>query len=304
MIRYLEDGERDKIRPLYEKTFEDSQAFTDYYFTAYVTGQTRCLVEEQDGQVVSMISIHEKHWMLHVAQADRRVPVWYLYGIATEQAYRRQGCMRRLLSCVLADAGQEQVTYVYLIPVNPKVYEALGFHLVDAGEIMDGISPLPLPLCRPNGALQACDIGQDPEDVQYGQGFWQPAAVQDYAGLASLYRDGCARASYDAWLDKTENDLRRQAEMAQLEGGDLYVYYEGAKLSAFATAIVEQDTCVIVEYVDWQEMAQLEGGDTMHRLVGLAALLGCRKYEYRRLPVMVYGEQALQLHRLGAMDEV
>lgn len=331
MIRYLEDGEREKIRPLYEKTFEDSQAFTDYYFADYVTGQTRCLVEERDGQVISMISIHEKHWMLHEAQADRRVSVWYLYGIATEQAYRSQGCMRRLLSRVLMDAGREQVAYVYLIPVNPKVYEALGFHLVDAGEIMDGISPLPLSVCRPNGALQACDIGQETEnvqygqdsedvqhgrdsedvrhgrdsgDVQYGQGFWQPAAVQDYAGLAFFYRDGCVRAAYDAWLDKTETDLRRQAEMAQLEGGDLYVYYEGAKLSAFATAIVDQDTCVIVEYVDWQEMELRQGSDTMHRLAGLAALLGCRKYEYRRLPVMVYGEQALQLHRLGAMDEV
>lgn len=295
MIRYLEDGERGKIRPLYEKIFEDSQAFTDYYFAEYVTGQTRCLVEEQDGQVVSMISIHEKHWMLRETQAYRCVSAWYLYGIATDEAYRRQGCMRRLLSRVLADAGQEQVAYVYLIPVNPKVYETLGFHLTDAGERTDGILPLHRSLDRNNRELQACDIGQD---------FWQPAAAQDYTGLASFYRDGCERAAYDAWLDKTEDDMRRQAGMAQLEGGDLYVYYEGTRLRAFATAIVDHDTCVIVEYMDWQEIALRQGSDTMRRLVGLADLLGCRKYEYRRLPVMVYGEQALQLHRLGAMDEV
>lgn len=292
MIRYLEDGERGKIRPLYEKIFEDSQEFIAYYFTEYVREQTRCLVEEQDEQVISMISIHEKHWMLRETQAYRCVSVWYLYGVGTDEAYRRQGCMRRLLSRVLMDAGRERVTYVYLIPVNPKVYERLGFHLVDAGEIIDGILPLHRSICRNNSELQACGIGQ---------GFWQPAAVQDYAGIASFYRDGCMRAGYDAWLDKTEDDMRRQVRMAQLEGGNLYVYYEGTRLSAFATAIVDHDTCVIVEYMDWQEPALRPCSDTLSRL---ADLLGCRKYEYRKLPVMVFGEQALQLHRLGAMDEV
>ena len=58
-IRYLENEEKINIRPLYEKTFDDSKEFVDYYFDGPVYDND-VLVLENEGEILSMLQLVPK----------------------------------------------------------------------------------------------------------------------------------------------------------------------------------------------------------------------------------------------------
>lgn len=288
MIRYLSEDEREYIRPLYEEAFDDSQAFVDYYFHSYVRGRSKCLVAEDSGQIVSMISIHEKRWRM---REEGTCTVWYLYGIATMRTHQRQGYMRRLMERILSDGEHAGIAYIYLIPVNPKVYEELGFQLVDKGES----TGLDLTGSKAEHGFIWKSLGQ--AEGEQGQ-------VDIYEDLARGYAAFHQERGFDAYIDKDAEYFREQAMRARLEQGDIYLLYDEDTLIAFATAVVSQEKCKIVEYID-MEQSQNDMWLFM-KLLTLPEALGAKELWYERLPVMIYngaGDRALP-QILGVMDEV
>lgn len=297
MMRYLNREERQAIRPLYEEAFDDTAAFVDYYLHSYVKGRSRCLVAEDAGEIVSMISIHPKQWRM---RSGKSCAAWYLYGIATKKEYRRKGYMRFLMERVLADAKREEIAYVYLIPVHPEVYEALGFRLVDRGWT-----------AKPDFfSAEDEKSGGMLENAEQGPFIWKPltevekaqadfGADEDiYELLAADYTAFYEAGKTDVYIDKNAAYFREQAMRARLEQGDIYLLYEGKRRMAFATAALQDGRCIVVEYIGAEALES--------RLPALANMLGAGVLQYGRLPVMLYQEaDAAELpQRLGSMDEV
>ena len=50
MIRYLENNEKQNIRPLYEHCFDDTKEYTDYYFQNRLPGN-HVIVNERDNKM-------------------------------------------------------------------------------------------------------------------------------------------------------------------------------------------------------------------------------------------------------------
>jgi len=124
-FRVLKENEKNKIRELYEEVFDDSQYFVDYYFNSYFK-KTINFVCQNDGQIVGMATIHPKKLMV----SKKEINVGYVYGVATKLKFRGQGIMKRLLELIDEYASDNNFSYLYLIPANPKIYEGLGYELV------------------------------------------------------------------------------------------------------------------------------------------------------------------------------
>ena len=132
MIRILEDQtEKRRTRPLYEEIFrEDGKGFVDYYY------EDRCLdnvifTDEETApsgqtELVSMVHLNPYTVMLE----RHAVPAGYIFAVATKEAYRHQGRMARLLDSVFRYCFTRGDVFVFLIPVNTKIYEPFGFETI------------------------------------------------------------------------------------------------------------------------------------------------------------------------------
>lgn len=129
MIRYLNDNEKSMTRELYEQAFEDPETFLDYYYAERV----------QDRQILADIRVVEGREkicaMMHLCKRkmllfQKEVYGCYIYAVATDQDFRRQGLMEGLFDHLKAHAPFSDLSFYYLVPVNPKVYKKAGFHSV------------------------------------------------------------------------------------------------------------------------------------------------------------------------------
>ena len=60
MIRYLENNEKQNIRPLYEHCFDDTKEYTDYYFQNRLPGN-HVIVNERDNKIVNCVHLIPYH---------------------------------------------------------------------------------------------------------------------------------------------------------------------------------------------------------------------------------------------------
>lgn len=126
MIRYLADEEKGISEALYREAFpEDKDAFVKYYYT-YVTKNNKILVEEQAGEVCSML--HLNPYRLSVN--GQAVDAYYYVAVATKERCRHQGMMRSLLCKSLQDIHGEGHPFTYLMPANRAIYEPFDFRIV------------------------------------------------------------------------------------------------------------------------------------------------------------------------------
>lgn len=123
MIRYLETGEKNACRSLWEEAFpEDSREFDDYYFTEKMK-ENRVLVLEEEGRIVSML--HQNPYRIRV-----RDQIWqsdYIVGVATAEDRRHRGYMRRLLNRMMREMWEERMPFSFLMPADEAIYRPFGF---------------------------------------------------------------------------------------------------------------------------------------------------------------------------------
>lgn len=123
MIRYLETGEKDVCRDLWEEAFpEDSREFGDYYFAEKMK-DNRVLVREEEGRIVSML--HQNPYKVNVRGRVWRID--YIVGVATAEDKRHRGYMRQLLSRMMKEMWEEQMPFCFLMPADEAIYRPFGF---------------------------------------------------------------------------------------------------------------------------------------------------------------------------------
>ena len=123
MIRYLNEGERQRSRELWEEAFpEDSRSFDDYYFAEKLK-DNRILVREEEGQIAAMIQMNP----YRIQAAGRQWQVDYLVGVATRSTCRHRGYMRSLLLKMMADMREEGMPFCFLMPADKAIYRPFGF---------------------------------------------------------------------------------------------------------------------------------------------------------------------------------
>ena len=121
--KYLSAEERGRTRALYQAAFpEDTERFVDFYYQ-YKTRDNQILVLEQDGQIVSMLHRNPYTMIMNGYEflAD------YIVAVATEKAFRHQGCMRKLLEKALNDMADQGMPFTFLMPASESIYAPFDF---------------------------------------------------------------------------------------------------------------------------------------------------------------------------------
>lgn len=126
MIRYLKDHEKGISEALYREAFpEDSEKFVNYYYS-YVTKNNEILVEEQAGEVCSMLHLNPYRLSVSGQETD----AYYYVAVATKKQCRHRGMMRGLLEYSLRDIRGKGHPFAYLMPANRAIYEPFDFRIV------------------------------------------------------------------------------------------------------------------------------------------------------------------------------
>ena len=121
--KYLSSEERGRTRTLYQAAFpEDTERFVDFYYQ-YKTRDNQILVLEQDGQIVSML--HRNSYTMIMNGYE--FPADYIVAVATEKAFRHQGCMRKLLEKALNDVADQGMPFAFLMPASESIYAPFDF---------------------------------------------------------------------------------------------------------------------------------------------------------------------------------
>ena len=125
-VRKLETEEHGMTRFLYEEAFpEDSQAFTDYYYTEK-TKNNQIYVLEEEGKICSMA--HLNPYTLSVNGS--RKETHYIVAVATKKECRGRGYMGAVLRRALEDMYREGEIFTFLMPAAKGIYEPYDFRTV------------------------------------------------------------------------------------------------------------------------------------------------------------------------------
>ena len=201
-IRYLENEEKINIRPLYEKTFDDSKEFVDYYFDGPVYDND-VLVLENEGEILSKLQLIPKRM---VYQGDICL-VHYIYAVATDENHRHCGYMEKLLERAFDDLTKKGEPFTYLVPVNPAVYKKFGFRVA---------------YLKPKYKFK-----QEPCQMKV----YHPNKM-DSVILTGLSRQ-ILTSGYDTYLVHDEAYFDQLFTMLELEKGYLIYHMEGEKLTGY-----------------------------------------------------------------------
>ncbi len=112
-------------RILWKNCFNDKERYMDYYFSEKCKNND-ILMDIEDNHVVSMVHLnpYQLKWQ------EKEIKSYYIVGVSTEEKFRKQGRMRKLLEQAFAKMRQEQIPFTYLMPSNKKIYEPFGFQTI------------------------------------------------------------------------------------------------------------------------------------------------------------------------------
>lgn len=189
MIRHPNASETALIQRLWARCFSDTAEDQAWYFDNLYNPQQVLADFEGDTPVAMLQKIPVPLWT-----GAQVVSSAYLYGVCTHPDYRRQGRMARLLN-----QAEQDVSYLFLKPENPKVYLPFGYRLCSAQAVyqksfseQSGIF-CDTPTTAELAGLWEAYLKSFPFGALRDEGWWQKAI--SFSGHArTLLRDGKAVA--------------------------------------------------------------------------------------------------------------
>lgn len=245
---FLAEKEVHSIRPLWEEVFaEDSKAFTDYYFAN--KAEHNLVMTRKDGeQIVSM---------LHLApyMTGRMESVCYIVGVATKEAYRRQGLMADMMKEALQFMKAEGQPFTFLMPANPAYYTPFEFtYIYDKPDWKLNEAVLPTRYLD-----AAAKYNAEFHLAVKGKGSLQIKAAKetDYQAVAD-FANGMLKQNADCYMLRNANYYRILQKELIAQNGNLFMIEKDGVLKGLLAYINEnkkpgvQEVILDAELADWQ----------------------------------------------------
>ena len=119
-----------RLRGLWEEVFwEDSKAFTDYYFEEKAA-RNHGFALAAGQEYVSMLYLSPYPMMLRAGGEFVCQEIYYIVGVATKKEYRHRGYMDRLLREALAFVRAKGQPFAFLMPADPRIYMPYQFSYI------------------------------------------------------------------------------------------------------------------------------------------------------------------------------
>lgn len=250
MIRYLENDEKQNIRPLYEHCFsDDGPEYTDYYFEKLLPNNY-VAVREKEGKIVSAMHLIPQNAIVGAVKTN----LYYIYGVGTFIQYRNKGFMRELFTKVLNSMFSDMEAFTYLIPSdekNAEIYKKMGF-----GFVMDKQEMKP----ETNRKKATHSL------------ILRKADNSDLTRIA-IFAQSSIERNCRVSLVKDMNYFRKIKELIQIEGGKIDIYIENKVVVGYRIWI---DNEIFEEVLD-PEIQTLSWLDNTRKPYAMARILNIRK---------------------------
>ena len=121
-IRYAKKSEKEIAIKFWEDSFKDSEEQIKFYFDD-IYNEKNYLVLEDNSKIVS--SLHENDYIFNFN--NESIKSKYIVGVSSDITMRNKGYMSKLLISMLENSKKKAMPFVFLTPINPKIYRKFGF---------------------------------------------------------------------------------------------------------------------------------------------------------------------------------
>ena len=121
-VRYAKKTEKEIAIKFWKDSFKDSEEQIKFYFDNVYNGKNY-LVLEDNSKIVS--SLHENDYIFNFN--NKSVNSKYIVGVSTDITMRNKDYMSKLLVSMLENSKKKGMPFVFLTPINPKIYRKFSF---------------------------------------------------------------------------------------------------------------------------------------------------------------------------------
>ena len=121
-IRYAKKSEKEMAIKFWKDSFKDSEEQIKFYFDN-IYNEKKYLVLEDNSKIVS--SLHENDYIFNFN--NKSIKSKYIVGVSSDITMRNKGYMSKLLISMLEISKKKSMPFVFLTPINPKIYRKFGF---------------------------------------------------------------------------------------------------------------------------------------------------------------------------------
>ena len=121
-IRYAKKSEKKIAIKFWKDSFKDSEEQIKFYFDN-IYNEKNYLVLEDNSKIVS--SLHENDYIFNFN--NKSIKSKYIVGVSTDITMRNKDYMSKLLVSMLENSKKKGMPFVFLTPINPKIYRKFGF---------------------------------------------------------------------------------------------------------------------------------------------------------------------------------
>ena len=121
-VRYAKKSEKEIAIKFWKDSFKDSEEQIKFYFDN-IYNEKNYLVLEDNSKIVS--SLHENDYIFNFN--NESIKSKYIVGVSSDITMRNKGYMSKLLITMLENSKKKDIPFVFLTPINPKIYRKFGF---------------------------------------------------------------------------------------------------------------------------------------------------------------------------------
>ena len=121
-VRYAKKNEKEIAIKFWKDSFKDSEEQIKFYFDN-IYNEKNYLVLEDNSKIVS--SLHENNYIFNFN--NESIKSKYIVGVSSDITMRNRGYMSKLLISMLENSKKKAMPFVFLTPINPKIYRKFGF---------------------------------------------------------------------------------------------------------------------------------------------------------------------------------
>lgn len=121
-VRYAKKSEKEIAIKFWRDSFKDSEEQIKFYFNN-IYNKKNYLVLENNSKIVS--SLHENDYVFNFNYES--IKSKYIVGVSSDITIRNKGYMSKLLISMLEISKKKSMPFVFLTPINPRIYRKFAF---------------------------------------------------------------------------------------------------------------------------------------------------------------------------------
>ncbi|WP_427170419.1 GNAT family N-acetyltransferase [Fusobacterium nucleatum] len=121
-VRYAKKSEKEIAIKFWRDSFKDSEEQIKFYFDN-IYNEKNYLVLEDNLKIIS--SLHENDYIFNFN--NNSIKSKYIVGVSSDITMRNKGYMSKLFISMLENSKKKSMPFIFLTPINPKIYRKLSF---------------------------------------------------------------------------------------------------------------------------------------------------------------------------------